>query len=86
MLIVAVVKAVIPSYLKQRDGQRAPPLVEVNQAILAWWLVRIETIADPQHWFLLCSASALIHTTFFYIDSDPQIFKKVLYLRWCGLF
>jgi hypothetical protein len=27
---------VIPSYLKQRDGQRAPPLVEMNQAILAW--------------------------------------------------
>jgi hypothetical protein len=27
---------VIPSYLKQRAGQRALPLVEVNQAILAW--------------------------------------------------
>jgi hypothetical protein len=33
--ILAVVQAVIPSYLKQRDGQHAPPLVEVNQAILA---------------------------------------------------
>ncbi len=36
IIILAFVKAVIPSYLKQRDGQRAPPLVEVNQAILAW--------------------------------------------------
>ncbi len=35
----------IPSYLKHRDGQRAPPLVEVNQAILVWSLPT--SVVDP---------------------------------------
>jgi hypothetical protein len=40
---------VIPSYLKQRDGQRAPPLVEVNQAIKAW---SVDADPDPDFYLM----------------------------------